>query len=111
LSSLLRSLGLAVEDEYEVGPYTVDCYLEEVHAAVEYDGRDWHHGSTAKSRKDTERDALLLSVAGVAVLRVRDDEVTASNLGNLKDRITAFVDECGEDVEVRRVRWVSGWME
>lgn len=54
IAKWIREVGLVVEEEYELHPYSVDIYLPELHLAVEVDGP--HHSK----KKDDKRDETLL---------------------------------------------------
>ncbi len=66
LIETLDEFGLVVEDEREFPPYTVDCYVESLHLAFEYDGP---HHSVARDKK---RDKYLFARYGLPVIRVSD---------------------------------------
>ncbi len=76
LNSYLSDCGLVVEDEREFLPYTVDCYVEKLHLAFEFDGP---HHSKAHDRK---RDLFLFANYGLPVIRVEtmDREELGSQL-------------------------------
>jgi len=74
LRALIQDMGLEVEDEVQVGRYRVDCYVREVHGVVEADGTPWHSGP-AKRKKQRERDAWLLSHAGLHVLHIEPRDI------------------------------------
>lgn len=64
LNQLLSGFGFVVEDESEFPPFTVDCYISDLHLAFEYDGPQH-----SKAR-DEKRDAYLMMQFGLPVLRV-----------------------------------------
>jgi very-short-patch-repair endonuclease len=66
LGKLLADLGFVPEDEVPFGPYTVDCYIESLHVAFEYDGPQ--HSVT----RDKKRDAYLFARHGLPVIRVTE---------------------------------------
>lgn len=68
LNQLLASLGFTSDDERSFGPYTVDCYVEALHVAFEYDGPQH---SIAHDKK---RDTYLFAVHGLPVIRVTETE-------------------------------------
>lgn len=56
LSIKLGQLGLIHEEEYPVGPYSIDIWLPELCVAVEVDGKMFHVGRN----RDRERDAEIM---------------------------------------------------
>jgi hypothetical protein len=64
LTQLLTELGFSVEEEVSFPPYTVDCYVESLHVAFEFDGP--HHSQ----RRDSKRDDQLLVWYALPVVRV-----------------------------------------
>lgn len=100
LHDLIRGVGLAVEDEVQVGRYTLDCYLGEVHAAVEYDGPLHRHPK--QRAHDRARDVWLYEQAGIPVLRVREDDDWRA----VPERVREFVEQHASTTELRQAR---GW--
>ena len=74
LMNRLLALGLVVETEKQFGRYVVDCYLPEVHIAVEADGDYWHRRPGAPER-DRRRDEYLERVFGLGVIRFWESEI------------------------------------
>lgn len=62
----LEYLGFSVEDEVAFPPYTVDCYVESVHTAFEYDGP--HHSV----KRDETRDLKLMAQYALPVVRISE---------------------------------------
>lgn len=101
LHATLWGLGFDVEDEYHVGPYSLDCYLEELHLGFEADGQKYH-----KAAKDAVRDAWILENSGIPILRIKDYDLKRSNDPETVKMIEAFIDEYGVDVKERkRLMW------
>lgn len=98
---LVDVVGFIVEDEFPAGKYSIDCYAEEVHAGFEYDGKDFH-ASTARKRRDAERDRWILGELGIPIKRFTDADLLRGNQGRLLREIQAWVDEHGS-VEARRM--------
>lgn len=66
LNKLLADFGFTSDDERPFGPYTVDCYVEQLHVAFEYDGPQH---SLARDKK---RDKYLFAQHGLVVVRVSE---------------------------------------
>ncbi len=62
----LEHLGFSVEDEVTFPPYTVDCYIENVHMAFEFDGPQHSH------KRDEKRDTILMARYALPVIRVTE---------------------------------------
>ncbi len=99
LSRWLSDLGLQPWNEFPVGKYTVDVFLEEAWVAVEFDGYLFHRGDS-KHRRDRARDAWILERAGIPILRVSDDEL--DRLDDLQTRLEVFLTEHADTYEERR---------
>lgn len=76
LTRLLEDLGYVVEEEREFSPYSVDCYVERLHVAFEFDGP--HHSK----RRDEKRDDRLMAWYALPVIRV-DVQGREAMLGQL----------------------------
>jgi very-short-patch-repair endonuclease len=63
----LEGAGIELREEVDFPPYRVDIYIPQFHVAVEVDGPS--HGSTM----DGKRDAELLEVYCLPVLRLKHD--------------------------------------
>lgn len=59
-------MGLVHQEEYSIGPYSLDIYLPELQRAVEVDGPSHKF----RRRQDAERDAYLLE-QGISTVRIR----------------------------------------
>ena len=64
LQSAIHAAGFSCATEVYFQPYTVDCYIEEAHLALEVDGKPWHD-----ARIDAIRDAYLLETYNLHVIR------------------------------------------
>ena len=105
LIAVLEEVGFAVEVEVEVGPYSLDCYVREVHLGFEADG-PLHRGGRQR-RHDAGRDAWILEHAGIPIMRVFDRALaTIEGRERLRDSIIDFVDDFIGDLNERRER---GW--
>lgn len=102
LHNLLVGMGLQVEDERSCGRYVIDCYVPEVHLGFEFDGSNYH-SSVLQRRRDEERDRAILAEAGLPLLRVTEREMRrAGGREAVMERVRAFIEEHGDDVEERR---------
>jgi very-short-patch-repair endonuclease len=72
LIRLLESMGFEVEEERPFPPYSVDCYVEALHAAFEADGPQ-HSG-----QKDRARDDLLMAQYALPVVRLTAAALTGT---------------------------------
>jgi len=89
LHSIISDIGFGVEDEKQIGKYTLDCYVEEVHLGFEYDGP--MHDSPKQKLHDKNRDLWFLEIAGVPILRI--NEVQLKDKEQLLLIIESFVEE------------------
>ena len=64
VAQVISDLGLRYEQQYTVGPYTVDFYLPELQIVIEADGVYGHF-----RRSDAKRDAAL-NKYGFAVIHI-----------------------------------------
>ncbi len=64
LTKALEDMGFDVEEETSFPPYYVDCYIREIHVALEADG------PTHTEKKDYKRDIILLAQYALPVIRV-----------------------------------------
>ena len=87
-----------MEDEKSVPPYSLDCYVAELHLGFEADGGIYHSGPR-KRAKDRERDWDILNQYGIHVLRLTDRELVSSMATTI---IQQFIDENAESAETRR---------
>jgi very-short-patch-repair endonuclease len=90
IAGWIRELGLVVEEEYPVGPYTVDIYLPEIHAAIEVDGPDH------RKKRDETRDHRILETYFMPTFRftIQDEDV-------VKDAVKLIVHELSPNTELR----------
>lgn len=96
LHSLLRTMGFEVEDEVQVGRYSLDCFVREVWCGFECDGKRYHAG-IAKGKKDRERDRWVYEQAGIPILRIQADALQWRLWEDLKPQITEFIERYAED--------------
>lgn len=99
LHDLLGELGFDVEDELSVPPYSLDCYVRELHLGFEADGALYHSGPRKKQR-DAQRDRDILNQYGIPILRLRDNELASSTVSSLID---GFIGVYAESAEERRL--------
>ena len=99
---LVDVAGFIVEDEYPAGPYSIDCYAEEVHAGFEYDGKDFHD-TTKRRRRDSERDEWILEELGIPIMRVKDADLLRGNQEALFCLLQEWVDSHGNITERRKL--------
>lgn len=94
LHQTLWRMGFEVTDEWEVGRYSIDCYVPELGLGFEADGKLWHR-TKAQQRRDRERDTWILDNAGIHILRVSEailgDRVACEQL------IETFIEEHDDD--------------
>ena len=100
LHDLLVDMGFDVEDELSVPPFSLDCYLREIHLGFEADGELYHSGQS-KRRRDAERDRVIFDHFGIKVLRVRERELAVP--AEAEDIIQGFINEHAETTETRRL--------
>jgi very-short-patch-repair endonuclease len=72
-----RLLGLRFRRQQIIGSFIVDFYCAELRLVVELDGPI--HDRVGISRRDAERDALIVA-RGVRVVRLRNQDLTAAHL-------------------------------
>ena len=101
LHDTLWELGFDVEDEVQVGPYFLDCFVRELWLGFEADGTAYHRGK--KYLRDLERDDWILQKAGIPVLRVRDYDLKRSSDPETVQIIEGFVNQYGRDIDSRRL--------
>jgi len=70
LLSALLFYGEAPLLQHPVGPYDLDFYIADYHAAIEVDGREWH-----TPEKDARRDRRVLKLGGIHTYRVTATDV------------------------------------
>ena len=73
LVSVLQDLQLTVEIETPFPPYSVDCYLPDLHVAVEADG------PMHSAMRDQVRDDTLMAVYALPVLRIDSGTLVKSD--------------------------------
>lgn len=61
----LSELGIPYMEEYPVGPYSLDIYVADLNRGVEIDG-PYHN-----KKRDKVRDANILEIEGIEVVRVK----------------------------------------
>ena len=98
---LVDRMGFIVEDEHRVGVFSIDCYVPEVHAGFEYDGKDFH-ASTKNRVRDVARDNWILGTAGIPIMRVIDADLKQP--GTLFERISGWLEVFEDDLVARRDR-------
>lgn len=104
LAGILSDMGLSPWNEFPVGKYFLDIFIEEYWVAFEYDGPT--HSGLAARRRDEARDAEIMRVAGIPVLRVND--ALLSSRDELEASVTRFIDSHVDTLEERRElgQWV-----
>lgn len=100
LHDALVDAGFDVEDEVQVGTYSLDCYVREWHLGFEADGPV--HGRAFQRRRDAKRDAWLLGTAGIPLLRVSYERLGQTPDETLGDDIRDFIDRHAASVHERR---------
>lgn len=98
---LVEVMGFIVEDEYPAGPYSIDCYVEEVHAGFEYDGKDFH-SPTKRRRRDEDRDRWILEELGIPIMRVTDEDLLKGNQTTLFELVSGWLEVYGNIAERRK---------
>lgn len=75
--------------------YEVDVYIEELHCAIEFDGKGYHSFKT----RDKKRDEYLLEKYGLKIFRI----------GHFSEAVTEailkFMNECGNDCKERSKKY------
>jgi very-short-patch-repair endonuclease len=99
LYDLLRSMGLRIVPQAQVGDYTVDFLLPDQRVIVEADGKPYHSNSEARS-KDTSRDGELQDM-GFLTIHVWTDTVYDSPSSVKKRILLRLYRERGIKLEVR----------
>lgn len=91
-------MGLTCWNEFPVGKYFLDIFVEEFWVGFEYDGPT-HSGLSAK-RKDAARDLWIMENAGIPVLRI--DNALLSSRDVLEASVREFVDRWVDTLVTRR---------
>jgi very-short-patch-repair endonuclease len=76
-----RFLGLKFRRQHRIGPFIADFYCHDLKLVVEVDGGV--HDTRSQALRDDNRDAALEEL-GIAVLRIRNEEVLEDPAGVLK---------------------------
>lgn len=97
---LVSVMGFIVEDEYPAGPYSIDCYVPEVHAGFEYDGKDFH-GSTKQKARDQERDSWIMGELGIPIMRFSDSDLLEGARADMFVAVSAWL-EVYDNIAERR---------
>ncbi len=100
LHDLLGELGFDVEDELSVPPYSLDCYVRELHLGFEADGALYHSGQRTRQR-DAGRDRDILVQYGIEVLRLGESLLASGQ--DVLPIIEEFIEEHAESAETRRL--------
>lgn len=61
----LQQLGITYQEEYPVGPYSIDIYLMDSGIGVEVDGPQH------RKKRDEARDHLIVAATGIRIVRVK----------------------------------------
>lgn len=86
LIRILNELGFEVVSEYRIGKYWIDCWVEELNIAFEYDGPS--HGLRKKT--DAKRDLELIGNYGVRkVIRIKEKDFASTD--ELKEKISSEI--------------------
>ncbi len=70
LTAALEAMGFDVEEEVSFPPYIVDCYIRNLHVALEADG------PTHVAEKDAKRDTVLLATYALPVIHLSQAALT-----------------------------------
>lgn len=109
--ALLTDARILVEDEKEVGIYTLDMYLPEWHLAVEFDGP--LHDKPKQRKHDERRTAWLWDQYLLPVLRFKQEDIaTKVAREGVAVAVLSFIDEESELAPTRVEEGVScstGW--
>ena len=82
VADFLVNLGLVVELEKRIGPYSVDVYLPELRFVIEIDGPFLYHSQRREERRDEELKRLgVAEVIHVTSLAEGELEALARRLG------------------------------
>jgi len=85
-------MGFITDLEVEFSPYCVDIFIEELWAAIEFDG------AHSMKKRDGERDAQLMLKYSLPVLRI----TKVSPKDEVRGKLIAFCKECAESARARR---------
>ena len=85
LRNIMEKLGFIVQEEKEVFPYLIDCFVPELRLGFELDG-PYHIG---KSR-DLNRDEFILDNYGIKILRVKQKEL--KDVKKVEKKIIEFIE-------------------
>lgn len=108
LLRFLEDLGYDVEIEKSFPPYWVDCYLTELHVAVEADGPQHKN-----RQKDSTRDDYIMATYGCPVVRLMSEELAGSYVDFLEALAsTVIAYQWAESVVDRKTHARErGWQE
>jgi len=87
LEKIVNDLGFQTVLEYEVGSYSLDLFIPEMHVGIEFDG-PFHW-----KKRDAKRDAIIFEMEGISILRISDIKDKA-----LKSKIETFILSGGKSI-------------
>jgi very-short-patch-repair endonuclease len=80
LHSILSGMGFQVADNYRVGKYEIDCFVQELGIGFEADGTPYH---TWKKR-DKKRDQEILEEFKIPIFRVSDKSLLRKGVAEVE---------------------------
>ena len=95
LVEILNEIGLMVETEVQVEPYSLDCYEYDCHIGFEADSKVTH-----MKGRDRKRDNFIMQKYNIPILRIYDTEM--KNKEEVTQKILGFIEHWYESAEVRR---------
>ena len=100
LIKVLNKIGFLVETEVWVSRYSLDCYVEDLHAGFEADTKKTH-----MKGRDRKRDKWIWENYNIPILRVDIEEY--KDMDTLKKKILDFVNKYEGTAGERRGNFIS----
>ena len=92
LAEIIIDMGFSTDLEREFPPYCVDIFIEELWAAVEFDG------AHSMKKRDRKRDEYLVVKYNLPVLRM----TKTSPKEEVKKKLLEFFKECADSAKARK---------
>lgn len=104
VEKVLKKMGIGfISENDEFLPYKLDLYLPDYHAAIEVDG------PSHSNKKDKARDTWMLERYFVPTMRIRARGPWQSQ-DRLEKLILEFLTENSEDIEDRKIKWRTAYI-
>ena len=100
LISILEGLGFEVEVEVSVYPYSLDCYLPELHLGFEADGPSHKNRS-----KDQVRDDSIMSVYAIPIYRITVEELESDVSDTIRNILIKILKSQWKGSTLERLEW------